>query len=305
MMKILLPLLVLAGLGLGVFLLLRRRHVEVPRGGSWIKVVVLTAAALVVGTVSMTDANGKPQKTCYMPAQDPDFYPALEVDHMKVIEQRIELLEKLHEQGKLTDAVYRQTLASIQANIEEAELEKKNKKALSKAEKKLIGVRQALDGKLIKKLNKQAAWAVLNKQVRQLLKLVDGKKNTYDADKVDEAIATLHSKGLIDAATRSALSTVLDEVQYNHERSHSGKTCYKVSKLGWQMKSSRGNLTIMLQSIGGKKMTGKKFAESLGILATSVSCLQKTSKDACEAAHGTYDRVSMVQTLDILISLAK
>ncbi len=305
MTKILLPLLILAGLGLGIVLLLRRRRVVVPREGTWIKIAVLTAAALVVGSVGAADATNKGKKTCYKPAPDPDFLPALDEDPMDVIQQRIELLEKLHEQGKLTDAVYAETLADIEGDFAEAELEKKNKKALTKAEKKLVGVRRALDGKLLKKLNKQPAWKVLNKQVRQLLKLVEGKKNTYDADSVDEAIDALHAKGLIDDVTRSALSTVLDGVQSHYERSHSGKTCYKMSLLGMQLSSSRGNLTGMLQSFGGAKMTGKQFAEHLGTLATSVACLQDPGEDTCDAPAGTHDRVSMVQTLDLLISLAK
>jgi hypothetical protein len=305
MTKILIPLLVLAGLGLGLILLVRRRRVAVPRQGSWVKIAVLTAAALVVGASGLADGKGKGKKTCYMPATDPDFLPALDVDPMDEIHKRIELLEKLHEQGKLTDTAYGDTLAGIEADIAEAELEKWNKKALTKAEKKIIDVRRALDGKLLKKLNKQEAWKVLNKQVRQLLELLDGKKNTYDQDKADEALDSLHAKGLLDPGTHAALKRVLDEVRYDHERSSGGKTCYKVSKIGWQMKSSRGKLAALLQSIAGKKMKGKKFAENLGILATSVTCLEKASEQACDSGAGTYDRISMVTTLDLLVSLAK
>ena len=65
MTKILLPLLVLAGLALGLVLLLRRRRVAVPREGSWVKIAVLAAAALVVGASGAVDAKGKgKQKTC-------------------------------------------------------------------------------------------------------------------------------------------------------------------------------------------------------------------------------------------------
>ena len=303
MTKILLPLLVLAGLVLGLVLLLRRRRVVVPGEGSWVKIAILTAAALVVGTSGPVDAKGK--KTCYKPATNHDVFPDIVLEPMEAIQQRIELLEKLHAQGKLTDAVYAENLAGLEAAIAEAEVEKQNKKALTKAEKKLVDIRRALDGRLLKKLNKQPAWKVLNKQVRQLLKLVDGKKNTHDPDAVDEALGALHDKGLIDASTRASLSTVLDGVRYHYERSHGGKTCYKMSILGMHMSGSRGKLTTLLESIGGQKMTGKKFAENLGILATSVTCLQQGSKETCESGAGTYDRVSMVTTLDLLVSLAK
>jgi len=73
--------------------------------------------------------------------------------------------------------------------------------------------------------------------------------------------------------------------------------------LGMQIESSRGNITSMLQSFGGAKMTGKQFAEHLGTLATSVACLQDPGEDTCDAPAGTHDRVSMVQTLDLLIDL--
>jgi hypothetical protein len=305
MTKILLPLLVLAGLGLGLALLVRRRRVTVPREGSWVKIAVLTAAALVVGTSGLADGKGKHKKTCYKPAKDPDFLAELDVDPMDEIQKRITLLEKLHEQGKLTDTAYSDTLAGIEADIAEAELEKWNKKALTKAEKKLVDMRRALDGKLLKKLNKQPAWKVLNKQVRQLLKLLDGKKNTYDVEAVDEAVDDLQQEGLIDPLTGSALLTVLHEVQYDIERSSAGQTCYKMSHTAWLRQGARGKLATLLTSIPGKKMTGKKFTKSLGTLASGVTCLQTTSEQVCDAGAGTYDRVSMVTTLDLLVSLAK
>jgi DNA repair exonuclease SbcCD ATPase subunit len=308
MTKILLPLLVVAGLVLGIALLVARRRIAVPAEGSRLKVIVLTVAALVAGSLGLAHAQDKGGKiSCYMPALDDDVAVVPTAPSIETVMKRIEMLEKLHAQGKLTREAYSDSLAALGTDLEAIEQTKKHKKELTKAEKKLMDLQRALDVQLLKKLIKKSAWKKLDKQVGQLLKLIDGKPNSYDPDKVKEAIDDLHADGLIASSTRSGLSTTLDEIRYHYERAHSGKTCYDMSALGADIQGFRGQLTTLLKGLKGKAPSKKQFVSHLGVLAVAVSCLETRSQAVCDQSKSpsTYDRLSMVQTLDLLAALAR
>lgn len=308
MMKIILPLLVVAGLVLGIALLVARRRIAVPDEGSRLKVIVLTVAALVAGSLGMARAQDEGGKiSCYMPALDDDVAIVPTAPSIETVMKRIETLEKLHAQGKLTREAHSDALAALGSDLEAIEQTKKHQKELTKAEKKLMDLQRAMDGQLLKKLIKKAAWKKLDKQVGQLLKLIDGKPSSYDPDRVKEAIDELHADGLIASSTRAGLSTTLDEIRHHYDRAHSGKTCYDMSALGADIQGWRGQLTTLLKSLKGKAPGKKQFVTHLGVLAVAVSCLETKTQEACEQskASSAYDRLSMVQTLDLLAALAR
>jgi hypothetical protein len=305
MTKILLPLLLAIGLALGLYLLVSRRRVEIPEKASRLKVIILLAAAAVIGS-SAAGADKEGKIMCYKPAPGPDDevvdYPY--IDH---IMERIGVLEALHAKGKLTDDVYYETLSSLKVEIEYTEKEKKYAKKLGKAEKKFIDLRRAMDKKLEKKLIKKPAWVTLKKQTRQLHKLIAGKTNTYSQDVVDEVLDELQADGLIEGTTNHAVSVTLSQVASHYKRAHSGKTCYKPSMLGMHVQGWRGKLTALMQSLKSGAPSKKQFAKDLGTLALGVSCLGAMTTGACEAPDeaGVWDRIAYVQALDILIAMSK
>jgi len=303
MTKILVPILVLAGLVLGVLYLLARRKVAVPEGVSPSRALVMMVAASVAGLLGFTGCKDKqteePRTMCYKTTRVEDVSTASG-------EVRTDALDKLHEAGKISDEVYMQTLAQIEKD------QWFKSKELTDEEKAAIADLRKQNGELVAMLEGEKQWKALglfvDKLVVKLGKTGMGatENSGYASDKVTKLIGDLQQQEQIDEATGNALATVLEEVNYHHDRSNSGKTCYKMKMLGAQMSGWRGDLTRMIQDIEKQEPSDEAYVEHLGTLATALSCFEKQTEEACDAdpSEGP-DRVAMVRTLDLLIALIR
>jgi hypothetical protein len=292
MTKFLLPILILAGLALGVVLLLRRRHVTVPLNTSPVKAVILLAAASIVGIGCKNKIEER--TTCYKVAVEP-----LQQQDAGAPQDRAETLDRLHEQGKLPDAAYRETLEKLLAELEEAG-------EPTQAEKEYIKVRREADVKVVKALETHDEWKALRTQAAQLAKLLADKTSTYDAEAVTKAVDSLASRGLILEKTREALSTTITQIGFHHDRMSSGRTCYKMTRAGFNTSRSRGRLLELFKLLE-QDPSDKEFAAHLDTLASSVTCLLGKTEEACpdEPATAPTERASLVQTLDLLLALRR
>lgn len=303
MTKILVPILVLAGLVLGILYLLARRRVAVREDASWTRALVMMAAASVAGLLGASGCKDKkaeePRTLCYKTTRVEDVSTASD-------DVRTDALDKLHEAGKISDEVYLETLAQIEKN------EWFQNKELSDEEKRAIADLREQNAELVSKLDGAKLWTVLGMMVDRLVEKLgmEGpssvKHGGFESEKVAKVLGKMHEKGQIDEVTSKRLATVLSEVNAHHVRSNSGKTCYKMKMLGSQMAGWRGNLTRVVQEIEDQEPTDDVYMEHLGTLATAVSCLEEQTEETCEAepSEGA-DRVSMVRTLDLLIALIR
>ncbi len=304
MTKILIPILILAGLVLGLVYLLARRKVAVDGSASASRAVVMMAAASVAGILGASGCKDKkmveePRTLCYKTTMVQDVGTASD-------EVRSDVLDKLHGDGKISDAVYREALAQI---------EKKSlfkDKALSDEEKDAIAGLREMNAELVASLGKEKRWTALGVMVGKLMEKLAQEGATpsgggaFDAEKAAKLLDDLSAQGHFDEGTGKALATVLDEVSYHHDRSSGGKTCYKMKKIGSQMAGWRGDLTRMMQDIEKQEPSDEAYTEHLGTLATAMSCFETQTEEACEAGPDEGDaRVSMVRTLDLLIALVR
>jgi hypothetical protein len=303
MTKILVPILILAGLVLGVLYLLARRKVAVPAGTSPSRALVMMAAASVAGILGTSGCKDKkaeePRTMCYKTTRIEDVSTASD-------DVRTDALDKLHEAGKISDEVYVQTLAQI-----EKEKWFRNKD-LTDEEQAAISDLRKQNGELVAMLESEKQWKALglfvDKLVVKLGKTGMGatENSGYDSDKVTKLVGDLQEQEQIDEATGNTLATVLEEVNYHHDRSNSGKTCHKMKMLGVQMSGWRGDLTRMIQDIEQQEPTDDAYVEHLGTLAAAMSCFEEQTEETCDAGPSEGpDRVAMVRPLDLLIALVR
>jgi len=303
MTKILLPILILAGLVLGIAYLLTRRKVALPANAPRSRAIVMMAAASIAGIIGASgckdkNAGKEPTTLCYKTTMIQDVGTASD-------EVRTDALDKLHGEGKITDGVYQEALAQIEKNnfFKDKELSTEEKEAIA-------GLRE-MNAELVASLQKQKTWTALEMLVGRLLgKLADDgptpDKSGFKTEKADKLLDKLRSDGHLDETTSKTLSTVLGEVNYHHDRSSGGKTCYKMKKIGSQMAGWRDDLTQMMRGIEKQEPSDEEYVGHLGTLATAVGCFDTEEEDACEAGPGEGDeRVSMVRTLDLLIALVR
>jgi len=315
MTKILIPFLILAGLALGLYLLLRRRGVLVPSGATGLKLVILATAASVVGGLATDSVEAKKKKpkpptvqpTCYEPM--PPEPPPMDLDEtaaLERIQKKIGLLEDLQKKGKLTDQAFADALAKMKKDIAVLEADPEACfQALSDVELDLVQVRRDLEGKDLAAMQKEAAWTTLKKQYAELHLYLEGKKNAYDADAVKKALGKLEKKALLSGATRSALEAAFTQVVLHYDRTHAGKTCYDMTSLGADMMTWRESLTSFLKLIKGKTLDDTTFQYRLHALAPALACLQIQKDDVCDtnAQSDAFTRTTVIETLAILEAL--
>ncbi len=313
MTKILFPLLLLAGLALGLYVLLGRRGVIDTSGATGLRLVILATAASVVGALGACGADAKkkpkppPMITCYEPVE-PAPLPLSEdeEDALARIRQKIDLLESLLKQGKLTDQAFMDALAKMKKDIAILEAnEMTGIEELHGVEMDLVGVRRDLEEKHLASMKTLEAWTSLKKQYGELHLYLDGKKNAYDAGAVKKALGKLQEKKLITASTGSALEAAFTQVVLHYDRSHAGKTCYDMTMLGANIQTWRGALTSLIRDIRGETLDDDAFQSRLYTLAPALACVQIQKDDACDTSSQTdaYTRATVIETLAILEAL--
>jgi hypothetical protein len=302
--KVLFPVLILIGFAVGLFLLIRRRHVPLVHGRNGLMAVILTAAASVAGIQCAGSSGTKSAEEVRSPA----VKMGMAKGSMEHIEKRIEMLEQLHAQGKLTDAAYQETLALLEEDLSLMEKSKLHAVPMSEAEKKLVVMRRKMDEVLIDRLGEEEAWKALGNQANKLSSVLDGGKREFEGEKVEQAVEELQRGGLIDQTTAIAISTCLTEVHDHYVRLNPigyKATCYAMTPFGGEMRLRRAELTEMMAVLEEGEPSGKSYDALLGILARSVACYSTKDVEVCQSDPGLHDRLTVVTALDLLIALFK
>jgi hypothetical protein len=300
--KLLFPILVIIGIAVGLFLLIRRRHVPLVHGRNRLMAVILTAAASVAGIQCAGSSGTKSADEVRSPATKMGMVKG----PMQHIQKRIEMLEQLHAQGKLTDAVYQETLVLLEEDLSIMEISKLHAVPMSEAEKTFVDMRRKMDEALLIKLGEEESWKALREQVTKLSVLLGGGKREFDGEKVQQAINELHIQGLLDQKTAIALNASLTEVHDHYVRVHPVDivaSCYEMTLLGTEMRHRRTELTEMMAAVELGAPTEADFINHLGVLARSVGCFSTEDVEVCQSDPGVHDRLLMVTALDLLIAL--
>ena len=301
MTKVLFPVLVIIGLVVGLLLVIGRSRVPLVRGRRGLVAVILAVAAAVAGTQCAGSSGRKGAD-----GAGPGLKMSTVEGPLQHVEKRIGVLEKLHAQGKLTDAVYRETLALLEDDLSLMEKSKLHAAPMGEAEKKLADMCRQMDEALIERLGEEDAWKTLEDQVKKLRVVLDGGEREFEGEEVEQAVQELRGGGFIDQTTAMALSTCLTEVYAHYERLNPigySATCYAFNPFGFEMKQRRVELTEMVAVLEEGGPSGEEYESLLGVLARSVACYSTEDKEVCQAEPGLHDRLIVVTALDLLIAL--
>ena len=315
-MKYAIPVLVVAGCVVGLWHVIRRRRfVRFEVGSPAWKKVVMTVAAMVVGLFAANaSAQEKPEShpTCYAAIEKlPSVEEQVNETRANLL-KRIRSLERLLQDGKLTEEAYRVTLDTIRQTLEKVEsgdTYEAHLEVLLVAEKRIVALRRELDSTWLKEVKSQDSWPVLRNQWKQLVARLEGDPNTLDVKAVDDALESLKAAGLVEGTTVQAVSMLFDDVRHHYDRSHSGKTCYKMTQLGVQKSAARGNLAQLVRQVASSgELDDAQFIEGLSHLATGLYlpvCNDAEDQEYClsRATPTPTRRLELIKALDLILSL--
>ena len=311
MLKYIYPILFICGLILGLYFLISGRDpLSIHREARGWKRIIFIAAAFLLGIFRPDGASGQakspessligrivPMNRAVMMSSLFASPPQKVLDQLRM---RIELLEGLRQNGKLTEKAYIEILDQIQQDMKEIENTGPDRgDELKKAEEIVLSAREELNKAWLEEVGKEETWANLKWAWQELHLLIKGQQNQFNQQVVESSLAYLREKGLISSATDKAIGRLFKEVAYHYNRQQ--MTCYIAMPAS---ASHRAEMTRLVEKIHANTLTENDSAMTLSRISLALICFDSQEQKCGQKVQSkASDRIALVETLSLLMSL--